>query len=414
MALRAHDWTLQSNQAAKQIMQIDAQILAAEIRVEMADKELKQSCQADGAGRGGREFLRDKYTNEELYGWMSGQISGLYFQTYQLAFDIAKRAERAFRNELGVEDSVTSSFGHWDGLKKGLLAGEKLALDIKRLETAYHEQNRREYELTKHVSLLQLDPLALVQLRETGTCTVSLPEELFAMDGPGHYFRRIRHLAVTIPCVTGPYVGVNCKLTLLHSSLRKSPKASDGNDYPREDDDNRFIDYFGSIESIVVSSGDNDSGLFEPNLRDERYLPFENAGVISEWRLELPGQPQCGHRAVPVRLRDHQRRHPKGGGAVTFKEDHYPFWSRAWLGKVEALQVLAAAEGTDAGIDVYEADGDEPACTLRKGTFGPLLHTDLPTRLLPEPCEDLQLLIDSGHTNAITDLWIALQWRASS
>ena len=38
----------------------------------------------------------------------------------------------------------------------------------------------------------------------------------------------------------------------------------------------------------MTSSAQNDSGLFETNLRDERYLPFEGAGVISTWRLELP------------------------------------------------------------------------------------------------------------------------------
>jgi hypothetical protein len=29
----------------------------------------------------------------------------LYFQAYQLAFDVAKRAERAFRHELGLQES---------------------------------------------------------------------------------------------------------------------------------------------------------------------------------------------------------------------------------------------------------------------------------------------------------------------
>jgi hypothetical protein len=29
--------------------------------------------------------------------------------------------------------------------------------------------------------------------------------------------------------------------------------------------------------------------MFELNFRDERYLPFEGVGVISSWRLELPG-----------------------------------------------------------------------------------------------------------------------------
>ena len=28
--------------------------------------------------------------------------------------------------------------------------------------------------------------------------------------------------------------------------------------------------------------------MFETNLRDERFLPFEGAGAVSTWRLELP------------------------------------------------------------------------------------------------------------------------------
>jgi Tc toxin complex TcA C-terminal TcB-binding domain len=43
-----------------------------------------------------------------------------------------------------------------------------------------------------------------------------------------------------------------------------------------------------AIQSVATSQGDNDSGLFELNFHDERYLPFEYAGAISSWRLELP------------------------------------------------------------------------------------------------------------------------------
>lgn len=28
--------------------------------------------------------------------------------------------------------------------------------------------------------------------------------------------------------------------------------------------------------------------MFELNFRDERYLPFEYAGVISRWRIDMP------------------------------------------------------------------------------------------------------------------------------
>ncbi len=285
-ALRSHDWTLQSNLAAKETMQIDKQILVAEIRKDIANLELENHRKQVDNARAVEEYMRDKYTNQELYNWMAGRISTIYFQAYQLAYDVAKRAERAYRHELGLKDSNFIQFGYWDNLKKGLLTGDQLFQDIKRMEVAYLDQNKREYEITKHISLVQLDPMALVQLKETGECFISIPEALFDLDYPGHYMRRIKSLGVTIPCVTGPYTGVPCTLTLTSSSVRSNAA---GSQYTRDaDDDSRFIDSVGAIQSIVTSSGQNDSGLFETNLRDERYLPFEGAGVISRWHIELP------------------------------------------------------------------------------------------------------------------------------
>jgi hypothetical protein len=54
--------------------------------------------------------------------------------------------------------------------------------------------------------------------------------------------------------------------------------------------DNRLLQYnlIGAVQSIVTSGGSNDSVMFEPNLRDERFLPFEGAGAESTWKLELP------------------------------------------------------------------------------------------------------------------------------
>jgi hypothetical protein len=161
--------------------------------------------------------------------------------------------------------------------------------DIKTMEMAYHDLNQREYELTKHVSLRQSDPLALVQLRATGACNFTLPEEAFDFDCPGHYFRRIKSVAVTVPCVAGPYTSVNCTLTLQQSTIRTSTDLSNSKYARQGSDDIRFNDYYGTVQSIVTSSAQSDSGLFETNLRDERYLPFEGAGIAgSQWQLMLP------------------------------------------------------------------------------------------------------------------------------
>ena len=204
-ARREQDWAFQSNLAAGEITQIFKQLRAAQIREAIAELELKNHRQQMKHAEEIERFLNEegtektgKKTNKAFYAWMKREVKGLYGQVFQFAFDIAKKAERALQHELGDPELSYLQFGYLAG-KEGLLAGEKLYLDIKRMEMAYHELNQREYELTKHVSLLQVDPLALMQLRATGRCTVRLPESLFDMDGPGHYFRRIKTVAVSIP-----------------------------------------------------------------------------------------------------------------------------------------------------------------------------------------------------------------------
>jgi len=290
---RKDDWDFQKDLAVKELEQIDKSIAAADLRKSIAEKELdNHQIQIDNA-KAVDDFMHSKYTNEELYQWHIGQIAAVYFQSYKLAYDLAKRAERAFRFELGLQDSSYINFGYWDSLKKGLLAGEKLQYDLRRLETAYLEQNRREFELTKHISLALLDPLALVKLRETGRCFVHLPEEIFDLDYPGHYIRRIKSVSLTLPCVTGPYTTVSCTFRLLKNSIRINT-SNGANGYPRNTDDqglpaidDRFVENNIPVKAIAASNAQNDSGVFELSFRDERYLPFEGAGAISEWSLEL-------------------------------------------------------------------------------------------------------------------------------
>jgi hypothetical protein len=173
-----------------------------------------------------------------------------------MAYDLARRAEVCYRFELGIQQSNYIGFGYWDSLKKGLLAGEKLFKDLKRLEGAYLDQNRREYEITKSISLLLLDPFALITLKLTGVCLIDLPEAYFDMDYPGHYMRRIKSVGLTIPCVAGPYTSVNCTLTLLQSKIRVDTKGASASSYPEKPigADSRFCYNFAATESIATST----------------------------------------------------------------------------------------------------------------------------------------------------------------
>lgn len=288
-ARRTEDWTLQSKSAEQEIRQIDKQLVAAEIRKALAEVELsnhelqmKNSQEMDQA-------MHDKYTNEELYDWMIGEISLTYFQAYKLAFDVAKRAERCYLFEINTEPSTPFiQFGYWDSLKKGLLAGDMLAHDIKRMEVSYLEQNRRQLELTKHISLATYFPEGLQQLRLGKSIQFQLPEWIFDMDYPGHYLRRIKSVSLSIPCVAGPYTTVSAKLSLNSSKYRKK---TTGTPYVETvGNDSRFMYLPGGGQSIATSSAQNDSGMFELNFRDERYLPFEGMGVVGDWSLDLPAK----------------------------------------------------------------------------------------------------------------------------
>jgi Tc toxin complex TcA C-terminal TcB-binding domain len=287
---RADEWILQHNLAAHELKQIGRQILTSLIAEQIArhehltiSKQLENSAEID-------RFLNEKFSNKELYVWMQDELSRLYYEHYRFAFDTARKAEQLMKYELmrpEVDAQTFVKFNYWDGGRKGLLSGEALYLDLKRMEMAYHEHNKREFELTKHVSLRQLDPVALLTLKATGTCQISVPEWVYDLDCPGHYMRRIKMVALSIPSVVGPYAGVHCTLSLLKSSLRKAPDVGDG--YARTGpEDERFVDYIGAVQSVVTSTAQNDTGLFEPNLRDERFLPFECAGAESTWKLELP------------------------------------------------------------------------------------------------------------------------------
>ena len=90
---------------------------------------------------------------------MEGALRTLYYQTYTLAFDMAKKTERAllFERTKPVQPGAQTQpsiiqFGYWDGGHDGLLAGEKLFLALKQLEASYQAERGYDFEIVKQVS----------------------------------------------------------------------------------------------------------------------------------------------------------------------------------------------------------------------------------------------------------------------
>lgn len=291
---REQEWTLQANLAAREVIQLDKQITSAEIKIQIAEKELANHQQQIEDSKKIEQFLKDKFTNQELYQWMKEQLFFVYKQGFNMAYDMAKKVEKCYQYELGKEATGFIQYGYWDNTMQGLCSGEKLQLALRQLEFSYLEENKRELELTKSISMALLNPVALQELRTTGLCFLSIPEELFDLDYQGHYFRRIRSVSLTLPCIAGPYTTVNCTLRLLRNTVRINTLMGDGGAYEHNNDEGVWIDDIERfrennvpVKAIATSTGQRDSGMFELNFRDERYLPFEGAGAISDWKIEL-------------------------------------------------------------------------------------------------------------------------------
>jgi hypothetical protein len=243
--------------------------------------------------------------------------------------------------------------------------------------------------------------------------------------------------------------------------------------YARENaEDDRFSDYFGSTQSIVTSSSQNDAGLFDTNLRDDRYLPFEYAGAISEWQIDLPGDPskndplQFDYSTISdVVLHVRYTARPGGGLlrnaamanvrtaievaqaigstrlfsmrhefpsewakflaqtpaagdrfelAITLRDEHYPFWSRGRLDSVQSLRLLAeSAAAPPPTLDVFDKVNDTPTAAAqdtltRESAFGNLLVGSLAG--IPLPASPTGNVRLYFDTKAVKDVWLAVAW----
>ncbi|MFG1688291.1 hypothetical protein ACGFNP_49690 [Nonomuraea sp. NPDC049269] len=291
----AQEWGLQLAMAKSDVTQLGHQVAAAQLQVTIAKRELDVVTQEIANQESVVAFMTDKFAGAQLYHWMAGRMAGLYFQTYNLAYETARSAERAFQFERGVTngDGGYIQPRYWESLRNGLLAGDSLGFDLERLGKAYADTDGRGMEITKKVSLLDLDPLALLALRGAGRCEFALTEALFDRDFPGHFGRRIRTLSVAFQGADGP-LGVYATLTQLDSKtvLEADPKAVKFLLDPKGAPPDTLRADWRSGQQIALSDIEEykeNNGLFELRLDDERYLPFEGTGAISRWRLQLSG-----------------------------------------------------------------------------------------------------------------------------
>src|SRR5690606_15622940 len=224
------------------------------------------------------DFYGEKFSNLGLHTWLSTTMQRVYKEAYNNALAIARLAEQAYRYERD-DNTFFIDGSYFDSTKGGLLAGEQLLMALHAMERRYLETNYRKNEIDQAFSLTQLDPAALLTPKQTGTCAFTIPEVYFDLFYPGQYRRKIQSVRLTIPCVTGPYTNVGATLSLTSSQVRMEAKLGNAElkDVPKS-----------RTTVIATSTAQQDAGVFQLNFKDDRYMPFEGAGAISSWKLDLP------------------------------------------------------------------------------------------------------------------------------
>ncbi|PFN47356.1 neuraminidase-like domain-containing protein [Bacillus thuringiensis] len=275
---RREEWMLQRDAAVREEEQLNSQIVALQEQINMARKQIMMSETEQVHALAIYQLQSTRFTSQALYNWMVGRLSSLYYQMYDATVSLCWMAKNALGKEIGKE-KITGVFTlpAWNDLYQGLLAGEMLMVELQKLDNLWLEESKRGMEAVKTASLETLirkynPEFTFVDLvREVlngntpetiNGVNVQLQNNIFSatldlsslgLDKSYNQLekkRRIKNLSVTLPTLLGPYQDVEATLSL-------------------------------GGETVTLSHGVDDSGLFITDLNDSRFLPFEGMDLLS-------------------------------------------------------------------------------------------------------------------------------------
>lgn len=289
---RQKEFETQAIIAEQDILIGEAQIQAAQAHVGVADQERRiaqtQMTQAQAVA----DFLAKKFTNAELYEWMSGVLGEVYSYFLQQATAMAQLAEnqlaferqdtppKFIRADYWEVPSDTGSLTTTDQKtpdRKGLTGSARLLQDIYQLDQYAFETDKRKLNLSQTFSLSRMAPYDFELFRQTGVLTFATPMALFDRDFPGHYLRLIKRVRTSVVALIPPVHGIRATLTATGIS-----RVVTGGDVFQQ------VVVRRDPELVALTSPISATGVFELDTQSEMLLPFESMGVDTTWEFQMP------------------------------------------------------------------------------------------------------------------------------
>lgn len=289
---RTQEWTQARDQAKLEAEQIQAQLEVFEAQHTATQLQLRQAQTALNQAKATHDFLlsSNRFSKSQTYDWLNGKFASFYYTAFNTAQSLCQAAEACWQYEMGNFSQTFIRPGAWNSSYRGLGAGEELKMSLQQMYREYVQNNKRDLEIRKTISLKGLkdkDPASTINktwkeiteaLNASGTCEFELTQKMFDDDyaGQNHYLRRIKTISVSLPVTVGVYEDIRAVLSQISSKVEMSATAGNVKENLR------------ASQQIALSHGVDDNGQFQLNFQDERYLPFEYTGAVSRWTLTFP------------------------------------------------------------------------------------------------------------------------------
>ena len=282
------DWQSQLDLATQDLVIGLDQVVIAKDTVAIASQDLvNANTQADHA-TATAAFLTNKFTNADLYRWMSGVLGGIYSYFLRQATAIARLAEAQLAFERQEKPLSLVQPDYWRPLtgpidqtkdRRGLTGSERLQADITQLDQYALDTDKRRLQLTKVISLARLDPIAFAKFLHSGVLRFSTPMALFDSDFPGNYVRMIKQVRVSVVALIPPTQGI--RATLANAGVSRVITLDDAGNFAQ-------VIVRRDPQSIALSSPSNATGIFDLAAQSGLLLPFEDLGVDASWEFVMP------------------------------------------------------------------------------------------------------------------------------
>lgn len=290
-ARRAQEWNFQKGMAGHDVKIGNQSIKVAQSRLRVSGQEQQISEIQQDHAEATLDFLTTKFTNVDLYDFMSDTLEGVYSYFLQQATATAKMAmnQLAFeRQELPpafivddywqvpTDSNAVATVGSNAPDRRGITGSARLLQDIIKLDQYSFDTDKRKLQMSKTFSLSNLAPIEFQQFKETGVITFQTMMEYFDRDFPGHYLRLIKKVKVNVIALTPPTDGIKATLTSSGTS-----RVTIGGDIFQTIVARR------DPEMIALTGSRDATGMFEMQAENQFLNPFEGSGVDMLWELKM-------------------------------------------------------------------------------------------------------------------------------